>query len=186
MAEHICPWWVGYILASPIRRLLQDPVEIVRPYVKKGMTVLEPGPGMGFFTVELARQVGPSGRVIAVDIQPRMISGLKRRLAKKGLLERVDARVSTSDSLGLKDLAGKVDFALAIAAVHEMPSPTWFFPQVAEAMKPSGTLLFAEPRGHVKDAAFQAEIDAALAAGFAVAERPAVKRSLAALLKMKN
>jgi ubiquinone/menaquinone biosynthesis C-methylase UbiE len=37
------------------------------------MTVLEPGPGMGFFTLELARRVGAPGRVIAVDIQPKMI-----------------------------------------------------------------------------------------------------------------
>jgi len=186
MAEHICPWWLGYILASPIRRLLQDPVEIVRPFVKEGMTVLEPGPGMGFFTVELARLVGPSGRVIAVDIQPSMIAGLKRRLAKRGLVERVDVRVSAPDSLGLKDLAGKVDFTLAMAVVHEMPTASWFFGQAAEAMKPQGTLLLAEPAGHVKKGAFQAELDAAVTAGFTVVERPTVKRSIAALLKMKS
>jgi predicted O-methyltransferase YrrM len=60
--------------------------------------VLEPGPGMGSFTLELARRVGPNGRVIAVDVQPRMIAGLKRRLAKAGLLERVDARIAPPDS----------------------------------------------------------------------------------------
>jgi ubiquinone/menaquinone biosynthesis C-methylase UbiE len=75
MGHRICPWWLGYILASPLRRLLQDPAALLKPYVREGMTVLEPGPGMGFFTVELARHVGPSGRVIAVDVQPRMIGG---------------------------------------------------------------------------------------------------------------
>ncbi len=62
---------------------------------------------MGFFTLELARRVGPKGRVVAVDVQPRMIAGLKRRLAQAGLLERVDARVATADSLGLRICAGK-------------------------------------------------------------------------------
>ncbi len=65
MPERVCPWWLGYFLASPIRRLWQNPAQILRPYVREGMTVLEPGPGMVFFTLELARLVGPfrqSGR----------------------------------------------------------------------------------------------------------------------------
>jgi hypothetical protein len=48
MAQHrVCPWWVGYILASPVRKLWQNPVRILKPFVRPGMTVLEPGPGMG-------------------------------------------------------------------------------------------------------------------------------------------
>ncbi len=53
--EKVCPWWAGYFLASPLRQLFQDPAKILAPYVREGMTVLEPGPGMGFFTLELAR-----------------------------------------------------------------------------------------------------------------------------------
>ena len=79
MASHgVCPWWVDFF-ATPFRRLMQDPAPIVVPYVHAGMTVLEPGPGMGFFTLELARLVGPSGHVIVVDVQRRMIAGLRRR-----------------------------------------------------------------------------------------------------------
>jgi tRNA A58 N-methylase Trm61 len=183
MGHRICPWWLGYVLASPLRRLLHDPAAIVKPYVREGMTVLEPGPGMGFFTLELARQVGPSGRVIAVDVQPRMIAGLKRRLAKVGLLERTDARLASSDSLGLQDLRGKIDFALAMAVVHEMPSSRRFFAEVAETMKPGATLLLAEPSGHVKKDAFEAELHDAAAAGLEVTDRPAIRRSQAAVLK---
>ena len=183
MAKRVCPWWLGYILASPLRRLMQDPAAIVQPYVRQGMTVLEPGPGMGFFTLELARRVGPNGHVVAVDVQPRMIAGLRRRLARAGLLDRVDARVATTDSLGLADLRGKVDFALAMAVVHETPSPGWFFGQVGEAMKPGGVVLLAEPSGHVKQVDFKAEIDAAIGAGLVVTEHPSVPRSQAALLK---
>jgi tRNA A58 N-methylase Trm61 len=183
MAHRICPWWLGYVLASPLRRLLQDPVAIVQPYLREGMTVLETGPGMGFFTLEMARLVGTSGRVVAIDVQPRMIAGLKRRLAKAGLLERTDARLASSDSLGLQDLRGKVDFALAMAVVHEMPSSSRFFAEVAEAMKPGATLLLAEPAGHVKKAAFDAELQDAAAAGLEVTDRPAIRRSQAALLK---
>jgi predicted methyltransferase len=61
MARRICPWWLGYVLANPIRRLWHNPREILLPFVKEGMLVLEPGPGMGFFTLDLARLVGPNG-----------------------------------------------------------------------------------------------------------------------------
>ena len=185
MGHRICPWWLGYVLASPLRRLLQDPAAILRPYVREGMTVLEPGPGMGFFSLELARRVGASGRVVAVDVQPRMIAGLKRRLAKAGLLERVDARLAPPDSLGLQDLQGKVDFALAMAVVHEMPSSSRFFAEVADAMKPGAMLLLAEPSGHVKKDAFEAQLQEATAVGLEVTDRPAIPRSQAALLKKR-
>src|SRR5689334_13654635 len=92
MPLHVCPWWIGYILASPLRRLMNSPRQVLDPYVRDGMTVLEPGPGMGFFTLEIARRVGATGRVIAVDIQPRMLAGLEKRAAKAGLLERVEVR----------------------------------------------------------------------------------------------
>jgi tRNA A58 N-methylase Trm61 len=105
------------------------------PYVRNGMTVLEPGPGMGFFTLELARMVGPSGRVLTVDIQPRMLDRLKRRAAHAGLLDRLDIRVAQRDSLGLAGAAGTVDFVLAFAMVHEMPSAKSFFQEAAQAMK---------------------------------------------------
>src|SRR5579859_2207499 len=183
MGHRVCPWWLGYVLASPLRRLLQDPAAVVKPYVREGMTVLEPGPGMGFFTLEMARQVGASGRVVAVDIQPRMISGLKRRLAKAGLLECTDARLAPSDSLGLQDLRGKVDFTFAMAVVHEMPSSSRFFAEVAGAMKPGATLLLAEPSGHVNKADFDAELRDAAAAGLEVTGHPVIRRSQAALLR---
>ena len=126
MAHRVCPWWIGYLLASPLRRLGQDPARILSPYVRQGMTVLEPGPGMGFFTLELARLVGATGRVVAVDIQPRMLARLKRRAAKAGLLPRLDIRLAQPDSMGLTDMKSAVDFVLAFAMVHEMPFPALF------------------------------------------------------------
>jgi len=180
---HVCPWWLGYFLASPLRRLAYDPDTIVAPYVREGMTALEPGPGMGFFTLELARRVGPSGRVIALDIQPKMLGALKRRLAKAGLLERVDARLVSRDSLGLDDLAGSADFTLAFAMVHELPAPDRFFVEVAKASKPGACLLLAEPTGHVKPRAFASELKLASQAGFDLVERPTIRHSQTALLR---
>ncbi len=183
MAERVCPWWLGYLLASRLRRLVEDPNKMLAPYVRSGMTVLEPGPGMGFFTLELARLVGPTGKVVAVDLQPKMLEGLKRRAAKAGLLDRIEARPAAKESLGVADLAGQVDFALAFAVVHELPAASPFFLEVAATLKPAACLLFAEPSGHVKIARFQAELEAALHAGLSLAGHPAISRNHAALLK---
>ena len=62
MSHRVCPWWLGYLLASPVRKLMQDPAEVVAAYVREGMTVLEPGPGMGFFTLELGVWSAPLGK----------------------------------------------------------------------------------------------------------------------------
>lgn len=183
MPHSVCPWWIGYLLASPLRKWLgQDPEKILRPYVHEGMTVLEPGPGMGFFTIPLARLVGSSGRVIAVDLQPKMIASLKRRAAKANVMDRIDARVTSPDTMGLADLDGKVDFTLAFAVVHELPDTGHFFAEVARASKQNARVLLAEPRGHVGDEAFAAELSASANAGFTVAEHPAIHRSLTGLL----
>jgi ubiquinone/menaquinone biosynthesis C-methylase UbiE len=182
----ICPWWIGYLLASPVRRIVHRPEEILEGYVLPGMTVLEPGPGMGFFTLELARRVGPAGRVVAVDIQPRMLAALERRMAKAGFGARVDARVAAADSMNLGDLAGKVDFTLAFAVVHEMPSAAAFFREAAAASKPAARLLFVEPSGHVSAAAFDAEIQAARVAGFGTVGTPVVRKSHATLLEKRD
>jgi SAM-dependent methyltransferase len=138
---------------------------------------------MGFFTLELARLVGPSGRVVAVDVQSRMIEQLKRRAAKAGVLERIDARLAGPDSMGVADLAGSVDFTLAFAVVHEMPSPGLFFAEAAQASKPGASLLFVEPAGHVTGEEFEAELQAAFQAGFALASRPSTRRERAVLLQ---
>jgi SAM-dependent methyltransferase len=183
MAQRVCPWWLGYLLANPIRRWFEDPAELLAPYVREGMTVLEPGPGMGFFTLDLARLVGPSGRVVAVDLQPRMLSSLKRRAARAGLLDRLDVRLASSNSLGVADLAGTVDFSLVFAVVHELPAVQTFFAELGQASKPGAAVLLAEPTGHVKAAQFEAELEVAAKAGFVVVDRPRVRRSRAALLK---
>ncbi len=184
MSHVVCPWWLGYFLLNPLRRLRQDPAAILAPHVRPGMTVLEPGPGMGFFTLELARRVGESGRVIVVDIQERMLAALRRRAARAGLTGRVETRLARGAALGIDDLAGAVDCILAFAVVHELPDQAAFFAQVARTLKPSGRLLISEPRLHVSQSHFDATVRAAQAAGLREEGRPAIAASRSVLLAL--
>lgn len=185
MAHKVCPWWLGYWLICPLRGWLQKPGPIVAPYVRKGMTVLEPGPGMGFFTLELAMRVGSSGRVICIDVQQQMLERLKRRASKAGVGDRLDLRLAAPDSMGINELEGQVDFTLAFAVVHEFPDAGNFFREVASASKQGATMLLAEPAGHVKASMFESQLEAAAGCGFRVESRPQIARSHAAVLRKR-
>jgi SAM-dependent methyltransferase len=182
MAHHVCPWWLGYVLINPLRRLREQPRRIFEGLVRDGMTVVEPGCGMGFFTLELARMVGPGGRVVALDLQPRMIAGLRRRAARAGLADVVDARLVGPDRLGIDDLAGAADVAVALHVVHEVPDQRAFLGELAAALRPGGRLLVIEPAGHVTGEEFAATLAAAAAAGLRRVDAPARGRGLEAVL----
>jgi hypothetical protein len=86
-------------------------------------------------------------------------------------------------TLGVADLAGQVDFTLAFAVVHELPSAMPFFREVAAASKPGARLWLVEPRGHVTDDLFRDEVQAARAEGFRPIAEPAAGRSHSILLE---
>ena len=166
MAARVCPPWKGYLLLNPLRKLLENPNKILGQFVREGMTVLEPGCGMGYFSLPLARLVGPEGRVVVVEIQPKMLSALERRARKAGLLSRMELRQARADRLGVEDLAAAVDFAGALHLVHEVPDQSSFFTEIWEILKPGSKLLVIEPRGHVSQDQFERSVDVAETIGF--------------------
>lgn len=173
MAEHthsVCPVWVGHILASPFRRLFQNPDRMLAPYMQEGFTALDVGPGMGFFTLPLATFAGEGGKVYAVDLQEEMLSALMKKAAKKRLANRIETRVCQGDSLCIDDLAGSIDVALLFAVAHEVPDQDALFRQLASVVTRGGTLLFSEPKGHVDKDAFAQSVSIAVRSGFVTQE----------------
>ena len=177
MAEKVCPIWVGYLLASPLRKLFVNPQKILSPYVEKGMKVLDIGCAMGFFSLPLAQMVGSKGKVICVDVQDKMISSLEKRARKAGLSNRIETRICHHNSFGLDDLTEEVDFALGSAVVHEVPDASRFFCEIYETMKPTGRFLVIEPKGHVSAKDFEMTVSVAEQNGFKIIESPQVARS---------
>lgn len=182
-AGHVCPWWIGALLCCPVRKLVEPPGRLLGPHVRPGMTVLEPGCGMGFFSLPLARMVGPAGKVVCVDVQPRMIEGLRRRARRADLSDRIEASVCTEAELGVERHAGRVDLAVAVHMLHEVARPEEFLSQLFAALRPGGSLLVLEPRGHVSREALAASLALAERAGFVASPAPAARRELSALLR---
>ncbi|MGC8491125.1 MAG: class I SAM-dependent methyltransferase [Syntrophobacteraceae bacterium] len=180
MSQGVCPVLLGHFLASPVRKLIQDPDKILTPFVRNKMTALDVGCGMGFFSIPLARLVGTEGRVICVDMQQGMLDGVIMRAKKAGV--SVETRLCSQHSLGLEDGAGTIDFAIAFALAHEVPDRSRFFTELAASLAPSGRLLLAEPSGHVSEKNFAETVEIAEKNGLAAVEAVQVPRSRAVLM----
>ena len=182
MKPHVCPVWVGYLMLSPLRRWMQRPEKVLGPYVEEGMTTLDVGCAMGFFSLPLARMTGIEGRVICVDLQEGMIRRLAKRAKKADLSERIVAQVCTARRLGLEDWNGKIDFTLAFAVMHEHTDQKTALEEIAALTSAGGGFLVVEPRGHVSEEAFEETVRLTEQAGFSVVSRPKIPRCQAAYL----
>jgi ubiquinone/menaquinone biosynthesis C-methylase UbiE len=169
---------MGYLLLNPLRRWLENPKRLLGPHVQPGMTVLEPGCAMGFFSLPLARIVGPEGKVLCVDLQEQMLARLQTRARRAGLADRIEAIHCAPDALGLEEWAGRIDLAVALHVVHEVPDQAAFLREVYGLLRPGGRLLIVEPRGHVKPEAFAATLEQAREAGFSVVETEGLRAVL--------
>ena len=173
---HVCPWWGGYFIDNRLRRFLHKPEMIVAPYVKQGTRVMDFGCGMGFFSIALAKMVGDSGSVIAVDLQMRMLDVLQRRALRTGVRDRIRTHQCEPDCIGVEV---PVDLVLAFWSAHEVPDLEGFLWQIHACLRPDGKFLVAEPRGHVSAKSFDQMIVMAENIGMRVSGKPHIRMSRA-------
>jgi 2-polyprenyl-3-methyl-5-hydroxy-6-metoxy-1,4-benzoquinol methylase len=182
--QHVCPWWLGYILLNPFRKFYHNPELMLKPYIKRGMKVVDYGCAMGYFSLPMAKLVGEMGQVYAIDIQQKMIKWLNRRVRKAGL-EHIITPVLITENTDFNELTGQIDFALLFAMVHEVPDKKELFNTIGKIVKSGGTVLFAEPCGHVSLTAFENSITVASSSGFEESARIRIAGSHAVVLKSK-
>jgi SAM-dependent methyltransferase len=179
-SQMVCPRWLCFSFDNALRRLMQNPKRILQPYIKPGWTILDVGPGVGYFTIPLARLTGENGKVIAADLQPVMLETIHQRALKAGVDQRIIRHQTGPDSIDIKE---PVDFCLAFWMAHEVPERARFFNEIAAALKPGGLFLFVEPMIHVSRANFETSLKLVLAAGLKQISRPKIFLSYAALLQ---
>jgi ubiquinone/menaquinone biosynthesis C-methylase UbiE len=178
--QHTCPWWLCFTFDNPLRRRLQKPELVLKGLLQPGETAIDIGCGMGYFSLAMAQKVGPAGKVICIDMQDKMLETARRKAERAGLSKVMQFHRCTSDSLGLKVTS---DFALAFWMVHEVRDQRKFLGEVRDFLRVGGTFLFAEPKLHVTEAAFNETVSSAVALGFEAAGRPAISMSRAVLFK---
>lgn len=178
--KRVCPVEISGILDNRIRRWLQNPQKILGHYIKEGMMVLDLGCGPGSFSIDIARMVGKSGRVIAADLQEGMLQKLKGKIQGTELEKRITLHKCEETRIGLLE---KVDFILAFYMVHEVPDQDRFLNEVWSTLKANGQFLMVEPTFRVSKAEFEKTIAKAVNLGFAPVERPKLFLSKAVVLK---
>jgi ubiquinone/menaquinone biosynthesis C-methylase UbiE len=179
--NRVCPVEIAGSLDSKIRRWLQNPVKILEPYVKKGITALDIGCGPGFFSVAIAGLVGENGKVIAADLQEGMLQKLNQKIKGTELEKRIILHKCEKDKIGF---AGKVDFILAFYMVHEVPNQENFFQELKSLLNENGTIFIVEPKlFHVSKKAFEETVRKTESVGLKPAEYPRLPFSWAVLLK---
>ena len=176
--KHVCPWWLCFTFDNPLRKIIHDPIEILSPYLHKGDKAIDIGPGMGYFSIPLAQIVGSTGRVTAIDIQPKMLSALMTRAQKKVVSDRIKTHLAGPDSIGFNQ---KVDFILAFWMMHEVPDQKKFLSEIRNLMKPEGLFLLVEPVLHVSKKNFARAIETAKELGLVIKESPKIRISHSAL-----
>jgi len=178
--KRVCPWWICFTFDNVLRKLFHDPDQILRPYITEGNVVLDIGPGMGYFTIPMAKMVGENGRVIAADIQEKMLSALEKRAQRSGVQKRITLHLCSSDSL---DIKSEVDFILAFWMMHEVPDKRRFLAELLSLLKDNGDFLLVEPIIHTTKADFEESVCLAAQAGFTQYENPDIFFCRCALFK---
>jgi ubiquinone/menaquinone biosynthesis C-methylase UbiE len=165
----VCPVEIAGSLDNRFRRLIQNPVRILKPYIKEGMTVLDLGCGPGFFSIEMAKMVNGSGKVIAADLQEGMLEKVRNKIAGTDMEKLIYLHQCSTNKIGLTE---KVDFVLAFYMIHEVPDQESLFLELKSILNPEGTIYIVEPSFHVSKKAFDRMIESLIKTGFAITGRP--------------
>ena len=160
-----CPVWLRWLveLDNPFTKTNRAAFIVETLALANGMTVLDAGCGPGRLTVPLARGVGPTGSVVALDVQPGMLARAKIKVEGAGY-----ANVEfLASALGDGKLPAKYfDRGVLVTVLGEIPNREAAVAELFDALKPGGVLAIVEV---IFDPHFQSRrtvTDLALSAGF--------------------
>ncbi len=179
--ERICPVEIAGSLDGKIRKLMHNPVKILKPHVQEGMRVLDMGCGPGYFTLPMANLVGPTGQVCAVDLQQGMLDIVQRKILATPWRDRVVMHCCTQNALDLDSVL--FERILLFWMLHEVPDQLRLLKELYNVLQVGGYILLVEPYGHVGAKKFAQELAYAQQVGFAVERCAAPFFSRAAQLR---
>jgi ubiquinone/menaquinone biosynthesis C-methylase UbiE len=179
--ERLCPVEYAGGLDSRARKWLQNPTKILNGRVREGMVVLELGCGPGFFTTEIARMVGRSGKVIAADLQEGMLDIVRNKIKGADIESRIELHKCEEDRIGITE---KVDLALAFFMVHEVADRRKMLAELKSILKPDGRIYIIEFRMHPPKRSFDGMVKIASQVGLVETERKAFFSSRAVVFEI--
>ena len=139
------PSFIGRFLDSNHRRRLQPPDQIIRASgITKGIKALEIGCGSGAYTTFIARAIGNEGKVYALDIQPKMLKQIKRKLDKveNKDIKNIEPVLASAYELPFSD--NFLDLVYMVSVFQEIPDKNKTLMEIKRVLKPGGILSISE------------------------------------------
>jgi 2-polyprenyl-3-methyl-5-hydroxy-6-metoxy-1,4-benzoquinol methylase len=138
-----CPVWLSWLveLDNPFAKIDRSDVIIEHLDLQPGMTVLDIGCGPGRLTIPAARQVGPQGQVVAIDVQPGMLRRAQDK-AKAANLTNIQFQGAAVGEGKLEH--NQADRALLVTVLGEIPDRQSALKEIFDALKPGGILSVTE------------------------------------------
>ena len=135
-----CPYGQRFWVEAPHPIVTRERLHsVMRP--QPGETVLEIGPGTGYYTLDIAEWVGPEGRVEIFDLQQEFLDHTMRRAAERGLANIVPTQ---GDATALAYEDDSVDAVVLNAVLGEIPDPVAALREIRRVLRPNGRLLVGE------------------------------------------
>ena len=181
--KRICPVEYAGGLDNSFRRFLQNPRKILKPYIHEGLTILDLGCGPGFFSIEIAKMLKDSGKVIAADLQEGMLEKINKKIKGTILEQRISLHKCQEDTIGVTE---NVDFILVFYMIHEVPNQLNLLKELKSILKPDGKIYIIEPKFHVSKKSFEEMINKTKDIGFEIVDRPRVFFSRTVLVTIKK
>jgi len=126
------------LLEAPDRDAWQQPDQIMDALaIADGSTVADIGAGAGWFTIRLARRVGPNGKVYSQDVQRQMLEAIRRRVTREGLTN-VETRLGSGSQPNLP--AGALDAVLVVDVYPEVDDRVALLRNLTQALTPGGRI----------------------------------------------
>ena len=138
----VCPMGVAGLLDSKFRKIFHNPNKILKPFIAKNITALDIGCGPGVFSIEIAKLLEGTGKVICVDMQEGMLEIIKNKISGTSIEQTITLHKCTQENICMKE---NVDFVLMFYMVHEVPSKENLFKDVLPLVNKNGLLMIVEP-----------------------------------------
>lgn len=178
--NRICPVEHAGVLDLNLRKLIQNPKKILKPYINNGMTVLDLGCGPGFFTLEISKIIGTSGKVIAADLQEGMLEKIRKKIENSSIYNNIKLHKCQKNKIGILE---KVDFILVFYMLHEIPDQSAFLKELKILLKPEGKILIVEPKFHVSKNDFNDSMMIIKDDGFSIIKKPKILFSRSVVIR---
>ena len=138
----VCPMKVAGLLDSKFRKLFHNPNKILKPFIKRNISALDIGCGPGVFSIEIAKLMEGTGKVISVDMQEGMLEIIKKKIDGKIYEKNIVLHKCTQNCINVKE---NIDFLLLFYVVHEVPSKEKLFNEILPLINKDGLIMIVEP-----------------------------------------